>query len=656
MTPIEYAQAVISARQTGYRPGDTIGFSFLTQADFDATDYSFLWGNDVAKQAVITRRFLSGFTPFSDEQKEAVREVFKLIESVTDLRFVELSPGDSGPRIRFGNTLMPGDGGVSLRDSSFSAGIGWQTRINDILISRDNTSIQRGSFGFATLIHEIGHALGLKHPHDVEPGRPALAGVDSEITLALSTMSYEDSPAQPDEFGITPLLLDIAALQELYGRRSAAIPGNAFSEHFGDTTYTFLPIRNDRPRNLLTLIERDQIKAIWDGGGSDIFDASAFDRQAEIRLSESELSSIGAGVSVNIAVAFGSQIENAIGGTQGDLLIGNDLPNRLEGRSGADTIIAGAGNDALQGGRDTDTLEGGADFDTYVYAAGDGADTIRDSDASGQITVGGMLLDGSSSKPFLSEHNRLAWESNGGTVRYTLVRGDLTTGGVLEITGSALGGAGDKITIEDFRLASATSSFLSLTLNQDGAASLRAGVGANPYRDPDFAAAGSVTTFTEGEGRSFQVARNTAGKSGERVQLALAGPNADKFSAVIGGDTISFAGGPVEIPFVEGQNQVAFALLQQGDVDADAALTLTATIVSTDPNFTPVASNTVTVNLDAFEEGADTPGTTYTITGDQVSGPGSSTDAYGNIVNGVPAPGRNDFLNGSPANDRIEAL
>lgn len=52
-------------------------------------------------------------------------------------------------------------------------------------------------------------------------------------------------------------------------------------------------------------------------------------------------------------------IENAVGGSGNDTIIGNAVANKL---------VGGAGNDTLQGGGADDTLDGGAGIDTAFYA------------------------------------------------------------------------------------------------------------------------------------------------------------------------------------------------------------------------------------------------------------------------------------------------
>jgi serralysin len=134
---------------------------------------------------------------------------------------------------------------------------GWATPPNsywpsggDIWISTlssgaTNTDWSVGSQNFNSLTHELGHALGLKHPFDDNPVLPS--GQDSgQYTI----MSYTDHPhsifrhvtantngnysfsyvnVQPD----TPMLYDVAAIQYIYGAN--------LSYRTGDDIYTFDP-------------------------------------------------------------------------------------------------------------------------------------------------------------------------------------------------------------------------------------------------------------------------------------------------------------------------------------------------------------------------------------------------------------------------------
>ena len=70
------------------------------------------------------------------------------------------------------------------------------------------------------------------------------------------------------------------------------------------------------------------------------------------------------------------------GGSGADTIDGGAGDDIIFGGSGADTIDGGEGDDIIFGGSGDDTLTGGAGADTFVFAPGDGNDTITDFDTS----------------------------------------------------------------------------------------------------------------------------------------------------------------------------------------------------------------------------------------------------------------------------------
>lgn len=289
------------------------------------------------------------------------------------------------------------DEGTNLMQANIWLDADWESHDED-------TDIFFGSYGFGTYLHEIGHALGLTHPgrYDASDStspsyaRDALYAQDTQKYTVMSYFKAWQDGSATDHWGsddiwkyaATPLLHDIAAMQAIYGADMTTRTGDTIygfdsnaGKVFGAFTYNPYDFRqNPNP-----------IFAIWDAGGTDTIDASGFSTNQRINLAEGAFSSIGS-LTDNIAIAFGAQIENAIGGRGDDELRGNGLANRLDGREGNDNLIAGGGVDTLIGGAGTDhlwgsgsdILMGGADDDTYYVTLGD---RVTEYDGQGWDTV-----------------------------------------------------------------------------------------------------------------------------------------------------------------------------------------------------------------------------------------------------------------------------
>ena len=427
--------ALKALRETGYQFGNTITYSFRTLQSFNpATDYANRLSGTAAENAAINARFFAGFSPFSLVQQNAVRSIFNQIESVCGLRFALAASGQEG-NIRFANTAMPTDGGVSLRDANSSG----TTITNDILMSsvfNPSLLVPPGSYGLMALIHEIGHALGLKHPFEQEQlvkNGPFFGEVFIGENRALSVMSYTDVDVQRLSLGIltyasTMLTMDVDELKALYPQTTAPFSANNFySSVPTDTTYLFDP-SNRSDADLIvqpTTIFSNDIRAIWDYAGIDTFDASAYTDEVQINLGQTELSTITRqnGFHINIGIPLGVDIENAKGGLGRDSLIGNALPNELTG---------GGARDILEG-------RGGAD--TYIFAgtAGEGIDTIIDDGNGDQIKIGGVIVGAGVISSFIGGHWTAAYD--GKLNRFNLKQNDDQTtdllithaGGVIQI-------------------------------------------------------------------------------------------------------------------------------------------------------------------------------------------------------------------------------
>jgi serralysin len=252
-----------------------------------------------------------------------------------------------------------------------------------------------GNYDYSTLLHELGHALGLKHPHEGGGLGRVPAAYDSLEFTVMSYRSYVGAPLDgyaTEEWGEPQsyMMLDIAALQQMYGAD--------FSVNAGATTYCWRPGSGRTWVDGEVAIEpgANRIFAtIWDGGGKDTYDLSAYaaDLRMDLRpgqhstfargqLADLDIFRNGGAARGNIfnALQFEgdarSLIECAVGGRGDDAIRGNAAANRLEG---------GAGGDRLQGDAGRDTLVGCGGADLFVFGS------ARDSrpGAADRIAAGG---------------------------------------------------------------------------------------------------------------------------------------------------------------------------------------------------------------------------------------------------------------------------
>lgn len=112
----------------------------------------------------------------------------------------------------------------------------------------------------------------------------------------------------------------------------------------------------DGPDDTFVLTESGFEQAVGgvlaDEAGLDTINAAAMRSGLLFDLQNGEVeSSLG-----GFVIAEWTTIENVVGGSGDDIIVGNEASNRLEGRSGSDEFYGSAGNDTIDGGRGADIL------------------------------------------------------------------------------------------------------------------------------------------------------------------------------------------------------------------------------------------------------------------------------------------------------------
>ena len=246
---------------------------------------------------------------------------------------------------------------------------------NEILSAHVNVTsaaLNNNVSALVTYLHEIGHALGLGHPGSYNGTIPtAMFANDSWQSTVMSYFNQRESTHVDASFAyaITPMIVDIIAVQNLYGAPSGirasdtvygsnSNVGGYLGEVFANLTgeQSSYPLFGTEPIAL----------TLFDTGGTDTIDFHTDTRAQRVDLREEGISDVF-GLRGNLVIARDTVIENYVAGSGNDTVTGNDAANRLEGRGGDDRLIGGVGNDRLIGGAGADTLDGGEGWDIIDY-------------------------------------------------------------------------------------------------------------------------------------------------------------------------------------------------------------------------------------------------------------------------------------------------
>lgn len=391
-----------------------------------------------------------GLSTFSDAQIAEARDSIALWDDLISPEFVEKN--GRGADIQFANSADPAQAYAYYPEyypgnkNGFTKAQGYKffsdVFIADPELNGSNNWLDFNGYGATTLVHELGHAIGLSHPGAyngagaVDYNTQAEYAQDTEQYSIMSYWAPSITGANILNWDLlffgnaqTPMLHDVYVIQEKYG----ADP----TTRADDTTYGY---NSTADRDVFDFSQNNYPNVtIYDAGGEDTLDFSGFYGGTVINLNDGQFSSGGEGAPTaaevnanreelfaetgifappttdasiaatlasfqnnsagkiandfgwggvlateynNISIAYGTEIENAIGSDYRDILVTNEQDNILTGGLGGDVFILQDGNNYIageafeNGGTDTITdFEAGVDVLDLSYLGING-DTI----------------------------------------------------------------------------------------------------------------------------------------------------------------------------------------------------------------------------------------------------------------------------------------
>lgn len=333
----------------------------------------------------------NGFQALNSAQRERVRDALDYYSKIIDVTFTEVA---SGGDLKYGSNAQTNSAGYARYPNEGS----------QVMIANNQAGFSSdwsdGTYSWMTLVHETGHALGLKHPGNYNaggggtPGPYLPAANDNRVN---TIMSYKDAASMAQlhyangyfsKTTVTARTLqgyDIAALQYLYGA-STTVQADTYSFDAGGTLSATLwnpnagsaiDLSNQSGTNFVDLRagKRSSINIVDPYSDMPFTKAQYAALKSGGRLISSIIGKPTYTGKDNLLIAAGSQFTVATGGSGTDTLVGNTVGGTLDGGDGDDRLFWTGGDMTLTGGLGSDTafLKSVAGAVWTVAADGSGA-------------------------------------------------------------------------------------------------------------------------------------------------------------------------------------------------------------------------------------------------------------------------------------------
>ena len=399
MTVVTDFTALITEDTASWAGNGTVGRPVFVTYSFDLAP---------PVEPSLSAAFLNSFQPLTGQALEAARNALAQWDANSGIHLIEVPPGQGDIGLGVYNfdidpehapfagfAYIPS---VEVTDSfADELEIGGEIFISGLFAS-----------DISLYLHELGHALGLKHPFDGDP--TLLARADNTTT---TTMSYTGA----SKAFLGPL--DVDAVQYLYGTQDGAHLAHwswdpaalTLTQIDGDDSDTLIGIAvsdiilgaggDDRIAGFRgddTLDGGAGTDLIFGGKGDDelIGGSGADELHGDEGYDIASYATSGAGLEIELfdgglvtGDAVGDiywDIEAISGSPFADTLTGDDGVNDLRG-AGGDDLLNGLGNDdSLDGGPGTDTASFRGVRDDYQVVKLDGVVEVTDTNPNGDGT------------------------------------------------------------------------------------------------------------------------------------------------------------------------------------------------------------------------------------------------------------------------------